>query len=129
MPPAATPMPALAPVLSPSEPEVDPLVPSAPVDPLVPSAPVWNGPAPEPDGEDPSERGNVFVVLDEAVVGEETVGDGRGVVAGVVFEPCYSQHRTDLHGPSPNLKTHSAADYLHEWGIICAGPVRNHKGI
>jgi hypothetical protein len=117
---AATPMPALAPVLSPSEPEVDP---------LVPSAPVWNGPAPEPDGEDFSERGNVFVLSDEAVVGGETVGDDRGVVAGVVLEPCYSQHPTDLQGPSPNLKTHSAADYLQEWGKICGRPVRNHKGI
>ena len=75
---AATPMPALAPVLSPSEPEVDP---------LVPSAPVWNGPAPELDGEDPSERGNVFVVSDEAVAGEDTVSDGRSVVACWCLDP------------------------------------------
>jgi len=100
---AATPMPALAPVLSPSKPEVDP---------LVPSAPVWNGPAPEPDGEDPSEKGNVFVVSDEAVAGEETVGDGRGVVAATSFGPCYSQHPTDLYRPSPNLEAYRAADYL-----------------
>ena len=83
----------------------------------MPSAPVWNGPAPELDGEDPSERGNVFVVSDEAVAGEDTVSDGRGVFAVLVFRPCHRQHPTDLYRPSPNLEAHSVGGYLHRWGI------------
>ena len=103
-------MPALAPVLSPSEPEVDP---------LAPPAPVCSGPAPEPDGEGPPAGGNVSVVSDEAVAGGETVGDDRGVVVGVVFEPCHSQHlTTNFYRSSRSLETHSAADDLDERGKI-----------